>query len=337
MGAHPGAPSSLDDEGGPTLDAVVADDPAWVLGAEVADRFEGRLPFLLKILAPVQALSIQVHPSLEQVGEAPTGAYPDGWPKPEAFCALTDFRVFAGTRPFTELQQTSAVLDVPELTDHVAAVAGEPDPIHAFIDRLVSLEGAAQQQLAEAVTTACRRHSADESLRAVVGVAQDHPGDIGLVVLLAMRYQVVRPGQYAFLPAGVLHAYVHGVAVEIMANSDNVVRAGLTHKRLDAAELLRILDTGPTVEPQSGQERAGWTEFDADTPYFRLRTAQLTDRSLAVPDGGPRIMLVLNGTATVQQGMDRLDLEPGQSCFLAAGDSDVAVSGDAQIFLASSP
>lgn len=336
MGAHETAPSGLVDAAGvrPLTEAIAA-DPVALLGPDVADRFDGRLPFLLKVLAPVQALSIQTHPSAQQALGARAGTYADRWPKPEAFYALTDFHVFAGSQPFAETRATCRALGVAELTGHVEEVESAPDPSHALLTRLLHLEPQAQTRLADGVVAACAAHRDDPALAAVVAVAEHHPSDIGLVVLLTMRHRVFRPGEYAYLPAGVLHAYTYGVAVEIMANSDNVVRAGLTQKRLDVDELLRIVDLDSPVREHPGDQADGWTEFPADTDYFRLRTAHLSSDPLTVPDGGrPRVLLVLDGAAELSDGTTTLRLEAGSCSFLSAADPQITVRGDGSAFIA---
>ncbi|WP_018158069.1 mannose-6-phosphate isomerase, class I [Demetria terragena] len=335
MGAHPAAPSAVPTAAGErALSEFFADDPIDTLGSVVAREFEGRLPFLLKVLAPVQALSIQVHPSLAQVRDAAPGTYADDWPKPEAFYALTDFQVFAGARPFVETAQVCAELGLPELDELLDDAAAEEHPTRALLESLLHLESSAQAALADQVVAACS-NSSDPSLAAIVRVAQHHPRDIGLVVLLAMRYQVVPPGGYAFLPAGVLHAYVEGVAIEIMANSDNVVRAGLTAKTIDVDELMRIVDLEPAVTPQHGSVLDGWTEFPAESPYFELRCASVSG-ALTVPgDGLPRILLAVHGSIEVSDSSDSVRLQPGESCFLSARDTAITVRGDATVFLAS--
>lgn len=334
MGAHEAEPSLLPDTGVP-LSAAIAADPRTLLGAKTATAFDDQLPFLLKVLAPVQALSIQAHPSAPQVAAAGPDTYVDRWPKPEAFYALTDFHVFAGSRSFAAIRSSCATLGVAQLDERVAAAEGEPDPAYALLAGLLRLPPDEQARLADAVVQACADRAPDPGFAAIATVAQDHPSDIGLVVLLTLEHRMFRPGEYAFLPAGVLHAYLHGVAIEIMAGSDNIVRAGLTQKRLDVEELLRIADLGASPRVDPGEQVDGWTVFPADTEYFRLRTARLSRQPIVVPDdGAPRILLAIEGVAELSQSGETLRLEPGGSCFLSAADAQVTACGDATVFLA---
>lgn len=341
MGAHEAAPAGLVRHGGETtLDRVVAADPVGELGAGVADRYGGRLPFLLKVLAPERALSIQAHPTAAQARDAAAGTYADDWPKPEAFVAISPFEVFAGTRDFSDTAGLAARLDVPTLSALVAVAAEGEAPAYDLLAALLGLPADKQAELVVDVLTACAQRSELDPdaalLEAVLRVADDYPGDIGVVVLLTMVHQVVQPGHYVFVPAGVLHAYVRGVAVEILANSDNVVRAGLTPKRIDVAELLRIVDVDQAMTPQTpsvGED--GWSAFPADTGYFRLHTTEPDATPRRVRDEGqPRILLALEATVTVCCGEAELLLGPGDSCFLSATDEPATVAGGGRVYLA---
>ena len=123
-----------------------------------------------------------------------------------------------------------------------------------------------------------------DACAAAVRVAADHPGDIGVVALLLMRHEVLQPGQAVFMPAGGLHAYLRGTGIELLANSDNVVRSGLTGKHIDVPELLRLLDPSvavPVLTPHP--VRDGITTFDTPAPEFRLYLINLPARSSPPP------------------------------------------------------
>ena len=330
MGAHEGAPSGVTVDGSlTTLDAAIAADPQRWLGAEVASRFGGRLPFLLKVLAPATALSIQAHPNADEAQSAAEGAYVDGWPKPESWLAVERTEAFIGARPFAEIRSLAADLGVDRFAALVSQASSSEAPSHELLRLLLTDDDPAG--LVADVLAACGRRTDDPSVEAVLRVAQDFPGDIGLVVLLTMRRLVLQPGDYVFLAAGVMHALVTGLLVEVLANSDNVVRAGLTPKKIDVPELLRIVDVDRAMQAEVGDDVDGWTTFDAETPYFRLRTRMLGGgASASVPASDqPRILLCLNGSADV----DGLPLASGESCFLAPGD-EPTVTGDGTLYLA---
>jgi mannose-6-phosphate isomerase len=359
MGAHPSAPSGLD-RGGvrTTLDAVVAADPAGELGAECARRFGGRLPFLLKVLAAEQALSIQVHPSRAQAEagfreETERGLLPgdkarnyvDDWPKPEILCALTPFEVLAGMRTAADAAQLLRELGVGELEPVAAdfAAAPVPEALTAALGRVLNWPAEGRAALVAAVVAACARLAVTDSgyaaaAQAIVRLGAEHPGDLGVVAALLLRHAVLRPGQAVFLPAGGLHSYLHGTGVELLANSDNVVRAGLTGKHIDVPELLRLTDPTvpvPVIEPRPLGD--GVFAYDSPAPEFRLYLAELSAAAVALPGGGPRLVLCAGGSATLRSAAgSELTVSRGESCFLPAADGAVTASGQAVIFLAES-
>ena len=321
MGAHPSAPSGTE-RAGCTLDALIASDPGRELGPACAARFGGRLPFLLKVLSAERALSIQVHPSRAQAqagfaaenerGLAPDDPgrnYVDDWPKPELLYALTPFEVVAGLRPPADaaaILRALAVDQLPPLASRLAAATGSAGS-SALAGALASvLEWADPAGLVDAVVAACARVAVvggpyADACAAVVRVAADHPGDLGLVALLLMRHEVLQPGQAVFMPAGGLHAYLRGTGIELLANSDNVVRSGLTGKHIDVPELLALLDPSVSVPVLSPCVLAdGITWFDTPAPEFRLYLIELGGPPVTLPGAGPRILLCLDGACVLR-------------------------------------
>ncbi|MFI6011955.1 mannose-6-phosphate isomerase, class I [Streptomyces sp. NPDC051243] len=363
MGAHPSAPSGVTRDGRETtLDAVVAADPARELGAEVRDRFGGRLPFLLKVLAAEKALSIQVHPDRAQaergfaaerarpgaVDGVPGGGawtYVDDWPKPELLCALTPFEVLAGLRDADEAADVLNALDLAPLRPVGGALraAGGPERLTEALRLVLTWPAEERGALLDAVVAACERAAADggphaAAYDAVVRMAAHHPGDIGLLASLLLRHRVLQPGEALFMPAGGLHAYIQGVGVELLANSDNVLRAGLTSKHMNVPELLRVVD--PSVEVPVLRARrlpgaAAVDVYDSTAPEFRLHRVRVEGEPSGVPGEGPRIALCVDGVATLRDADgSELKLGRGESCFLSAVDGAVTVAGEATLFLA---
>ena len=367
MGAHPSAPSLLRRDDRPVpLDQVIAAAPEAELGEATAKRFGGRLPFLLKILAAQKALSIQLHPdraqaeagfAAEEARGVPRGArervYVDDWPKPEVLYALTPFEVLAGLRPAAHAAEVLSKLAVPALDAIIGELraTAKPATVARALAALLSWREDERAALVGDVVEAAALLSAEPSqfqgaYRAVGRVAQDHPGDIGLVCSLLMNHAVVEPGQALFMGAGGLHAYIRGTGVELMANSDNVIRAGLTPKHIDVPELVRVLDPEVDVPILTARRVAvGIEEFETPVPEFRLRRLRVSPAAdagesaasrLTVPAAGrPRILLCVEGTAMAASGSQTLELRQGQSCYLSAADADVTLSGDALLFLAS--
>ena len=354
MGAHPSAPSGLERAGvATTLDAVIAADPAGELGAECAARFGGRLPFLLKVLGVETALSIQVHPSRGQAeagyraenarGLAPgdkSRNYVDDWPKPEILCALTRFEALAGMRTPADAAALLRALEVPELAPLAAGLAG-PAALTRALAAILTWPAAGRGALIADVVTACGRLAARGGQYAAAGaatarLADEHPGDLGIVASLLLRYVVLRPGEAIFMPAGGPHAYLRGTGVELLANSDNVVRAGLTPKHVDVPELLKLTDPAagvPVIEPRP--LGGGVTVYDSPAPEFRLYRAELGPGEEALPGGGcARVVLCTEGTVALRASSGALKVAKGESGYLPARDGAVTASGPAVLFIA---
>jgi len=158
-----------------------------------------------------------------------------------------------------------------------------------------------------------------------------------VVALLLMRHEVLQPGQAVFMPAGGLHAYLRGTGIELLANSDNVVRAGLTPKHIDVPELLKLTDPAvgvPVVEPRP--LGGGVYVYDSPAPEFRLYRAELGLAGVALPGSGARIVLCVDGAATLHARTGALKVGRGESCYLSAADDAVTASGPANLFIACS-
>jgi len=351
LGAHPSAPSGA---AGTTLDAVIAADPDRELGPRCVARFGPRLPFLLKVLSAEQALSIQVHPSRAQAeigfraenerGLAPGDParnYVDDWPKPELLCALTPFEVLAGLRTPRDAAALLRALGVTSLAPLAAGLeAGQSPAIMAGALADV-LEWPDPGELVAAVVTACAKLASSAgpyaaACAAAVREAAHHPGDLGVVAMLLMRHTVLAPGQAVFLPAGGLHDYLKGTGIEVLANSDNVVRAGLTGKHVDVPELLKLLDPAvavPVLSPAPLGDGVSW--FDTPAPEFGLYVADLAEHAVILPGAGPRIVLCTDGTAALRTESDQaVKLARGESCFVSAADGPLHAAGPARLFLA---
>jgi mannose-6-phosphate isomerase len=343
MGAHPSAPAGA---AGTTLDAHIAADPDRELGPSCVARFGPRLPFLLKVLSADRALSIQLHPSRAQAEAgfrlSPQN-YVDDWPKPELLCALAPFEVLAGLR---DPRDAAALLRALGAA-HGAPLAAEGAPLAplaAELDAATSPQTLAHalaavlrwpdpEALVGAVVAACATLAASAgpyaaACAAVVREAGNHPGDPGLVAMLLMRHVLLAPGQAVFLPAGGLHTYLRGTGVEVLANSDNVIRAGLTSKHVDVPELLNLLDPAvsvPVLSPVPLGDGIGW--FDTPAPEFALYVADLTEDAVTLPGMGPRIVLCTTGSALLRsRSGGAVKLARGESCFVSAADGPLQAS-----------
>ncbi len=338
IGAHPDSPSQWGETG---LDELIAADPEGLLGAQTVRQFGPRLPFLLKLLAAERPLSLQVHPDSAQAqagfqAEQDAGvpldsserSYSDPHAKPELAYALTDFEAFCGFRPVAETADYLDALGVPELVHYRELLIGKGGQ-RATFTTLLTLRGEARAALVAATLAGCRRLTSGpwaDAARASVMAGEAFPGDIGPVLALLLNHVRLLPGEAIFLGAGNVHSYLHGLCVEVLANSDNVLRCGLTAKHVDVPELLRIADFEPLAEPRWRAE-PGSESFRPPVPDFRLDVLRLGEG--AVELAGDRAWLVLAGAQPVQ--LAGLELAPWHAAFVAIG-ADSLVSGTDRAF-----
>ena len=334
FGDHPADPADI--AGGGTLDV-------WL-----ADASRPGLSFLVKILAAAAPLSIQAHPSRAQAIEgyareeaagiprdAAHRTYRDANHKPELIVALSDeFRALAGLRPMPELRRLLAAIG-----DATAGLSSRLDGSDAATTAAIAwvLSPAAHDDV-RAIIGAARVADTDEfadDLAFVAALDDQHPADPGIVVALMMNRVTLRRGEGLFVPAGVLHAYLEGLGVEIMAASDNVLRGGLTPKHIDVAELTTVLDptTGvpPTIAPTIVD---GVTRWPVPVPDFALCSVRPEGDTVEIELSGPSIAVATSGAVTIA-GDGEVTLAPGEGVFLT-DEPVVRVSGRGEVFVASS-
>ncbi|MFJ3925382.1 mannose-6-phosphate isomerase, class I [Streptomyces sp. NPDC090022] len=345
MGAHHGAPSRLDrGTGEATLTDVIAADPERELGAATVAKFGPRLPFLLKILAAGAPLSLQVHPDLAQAragfaDEESRGIplhashrnYKDANHKPEMLCALTPFDGLCGFRPPLEAAELLSGLDVDSLKPYVDLLHAHPEDA-ALREVLTAVLTADPEEMARTVTEAA---AAAERLGGpyapYVPLAHHFPGDPGVIAAMLLHHVRLQPGEAMFLGAGVPHAYLDGMGVELLANSDNVLRAGLTPKHVDVPELLKVVRLEPGEPHILRPEGNGEEVYEAPIDEFRLSRFVLPPGAapVTVPAGAPEILLCTAGRPKAGE----LTLAPGESVFVPA-DERVELSGSGTIYRA---
>lgn len=333
MGAHEGDPAGvLVDGEATTLDALIARRPLEMLGAATVERFGHRLPYLLKVLAPAHPLSLQAHPDEAQVHSAQHGTYGDDRPKPEALLTLSEYEMFAGSLPVDRVAARAETLGADSLVRAAHAAQDCAD----LLGSLLRLDADAQQRLAAEVVALCvEKRCAAPEFDAIARVAEQFPGDFGAVVLLTMRYHLLPAGHYVRVPAGVLHTSVRGLTVEVQANSDNVVRAGLTPKETNVRELLRIVDTHAPVTAHVLDDDIRVQTLPADTPWFQLHRVLPGEDPVELPAHGcPRIVLAIGESLTLRDGDEELLLEPAGSAFVPASAGPVVCSGPATAYVA---
>jgi mannose-6-phosphate isomerase len=363
MGAHPGAPSRIDrGQGLIALDTVIDADPAGELGESTVKRFGPRLPFLFKVLAAGAPLSLQVHPDLAQAKagyadeeargiplDAPHRNYKDANHKPEMIVALTPFDGLCGFRRPTEAADLIDALDVPALTPYVDILRAHPED-KALREVLAAVLGAEPDAMADTVRAATE---AAARLAAVPGTAHaaaygacakaahSFPGDRGIIASMLLNQVRLQPGEALYLGAGVPHAYLDGLGVEIMANSDNVLRCGLTPKHIDVPELLRVVrfeagDPG-VLRPEAAAD--GEELYAAPIDEFRLSRYLLAPGAdpHTLGPGTPQILLCTSGEAQLRSGSGDtatdLTLVRGESAYVPAGEC-AELTGQGTVFRA---
>ncbi|WP_328312495.1 mannose-6-phosphate isomerase, class I [Streptomyces sp. NBC_00442] len=348
MGAHPMAPSRLDRGAGTTsLSDVIAADPAGELGRASVARFGPRLPFLLKLLAADAPLSLQVHPDLAQAKEgyeaeeragipldAPHRNYKDTNHKPELLCALTPFEGLCGFRTPEDAARTLAVLEVDSLKPYVDLLSAHPVEA-ALREVLTAVLAADREEMAETVTetaAACARLGGAQ-YAAYASLAHHYPGDPGVIAAMLLSHVQLQPGEALFLGAGVPHAYLGGLGVEIMANSDNVLRCGLTPKHVDVPELLKVVRFEPTDPGVLRPEASVTGEELYETPTDEFRLSRFVRAEGAAPTrltaATPQILLCTAGRPSVGDQT----LTPGAAVFVPA-DEMTELSGTGTVFRA---
>jgi phosphomannomutase len=304
MGAHPEAPSRVQFSGNSiTLSQLIAQSPEEILHPANATRFQGQLPYLFKVLAAAQPLSLQLHPSQgraeagyarENRAEVPLNApnrnYKDPHHKPELIAALTDFYGLRGFRPLPDIAQQLAI--VPELRALGSDFTPDLDSLRNLYLKLMNLP---QSSVDEILSRLVGRLSAEHGHRPFQKSDREYwllrsdqvystvaHRDRGLFSFYLLNLVRLEPGQAMYLPPGVLHAYLEGAGMEVMANSNNVLRGGLTSKHIDVPELLENVSF-EAGEPEVivARQAGGGGEWIYPTPTeeFELRRLEVTENS----------------------------------------------------------
>jgi mannose-6-phosphate isomerase len=312
LGTHPAAPASLDD--GTPLSVV-----------------SGRLPYLLKLLAAAEALSLQTHPdaATAAAGFARENAagialddrariYRDPNAKPEILIALTEFDALCGFRTAEDTAALLRSMGADDLAERLLA-DGLDTTVAAVYHRAVNTD---------AVVHACREHRSPEA-ELVAQLADQYPGDPSVVATLFLHRVRLAPGEAIYLRPGNLHAYLHGLGVEVMGASDNVVRGGLTVKHVDVDELMRVLSFEPLREPVVRAESLGGGMWHYPTPGapFAVVRIDVKDRQLYTAEGRDLLLCTSGDARTVHRG---------ETVFLEAGEQ-VVLHGPSTLFAVTAP
>ncbi len=344
LGAHPLDPSDAD---GTPLDQVIESSPQ-IVGQASLHLFGPRLPYLMKILSAASALSLQVHPSRAQAEEgferendagipvdAPERSYRDNWPKPEILVALDEFAALSGFRDplitydlFNSLNVSGDLASVIGPLRFRSGAAGLAEVFLECLTSKDSLSGIVSEVVAAALHHTEEPGEFGDFCRTAVLLDSQHPADPAILAALLMNQVTLKPWEAIFQPAGLMHAYLHGTGIEVLANSDNVIRGGLTSKLIDVDELVRIVDfsSAPVNVMVADQTAPGVFHYPACTDEFdvwRFDLSHVDTCEIPRPDAG-RIILVIDGEMTLTSSCttgsgSTMTLTKGESAFLDAG------------------
>ena len=334
MGAHPNGCSEVVLAGDvQKLSTLINSAPAAVLGDATQARF-GSLPFLFKVLCAEKALSIQVHPSKAQAEagfareeaagidiKASNRNYKDPNHKPELVFALTPYQAMNGFRAIPAILALFERVKLATIADLVAALAANQHEagLQHFFHQLLILTGPRKEEALAGLLAYAAAHQDEETFALVTSLAAQYPGDVGLFSPLLLNVVTLQPGQAMYLDACTPHAYVRGTGLEIMANSDNVLRAGLTPKYIDVAELLDCTRCLPKPDDQillSPRMEGAVQHYDVPVPDFTFSVYPAGEHALTTASA--EILFTIDGTVILQQGKQSLRLEKGQSAFIPA-------------------
>lgn len=352
MGAHPMAPSRLSRAGASRgLAEIIAESATRELGPEVVRSFGPHLPFLLKVLAAAQPLSLQAHPNEAQARagfddedrrgiprDAATRSYKDASHKPELLCALVPVDALCGFRRADDTLRLFDELEVAELEPVLAPLRASPDRkgLAAVFGALMTLPAEEGARLVRATAFASKERGPRTSFARehawAVRLDALYPGDVGVVSALLLNLVHLDTGEALYLGAGHLHAYLDGVGIEIMASSDNVLRGGLTKKHVDVAELMRVLDfaDGPVLPVRARRIDDHERVWDTPAREFRLSAIDVAGgASVRREVRGPEIVLCTAGSAVIVpgDGSPEVALARGRSAFVPASTGSYTVRG----------
>lgn len=352
LGTHPSGPAVLDC--GRELTDALAEEPTLV-GEEPLAQFGPGLPYLLKVLSAARALSLQAHPSREQAvagyareeaagvpRDAAHRNYSDDWPKPEAMVARTEFHGLCGFREPTETAELLRAWQVPGLArvvDPLESPGGADGVREAFLAALQADAELVRQVVAAAGQQVATPGPGADLAATALELAESFPDDPGIIAALLLNRIVLQPGEAFFMDAGNMHAYLRGTGIEVMANSDNVLRGGLTGKHVDIDELASVVSFAPerpeVIRPV--EEAPGLSRYPTPAPEFALwRMDDPQATPLPAPRRG-RIVLVTDGALELGVGEERIGVCSGEAVFVSALDdaeAPVTVSGTGTGFVA---
>lgn len=349
-------------DGGPVAEVWIGTHPikpSYVDETTELKEVAGDLPFMVKLLAADRPLSLQVHPSRaeaiagyaeeEAAGiplDAPHRVFKDANHKPEMVYALSTFDSLIGFRPTAEVLRVLSPIDTPLAQQLAEDLRNDPgwQGIVRRIEWLLTQHIPSDEvdQLVKVCQSLAERGmDVKRAYVTATEISKHYPGDVGVVISLMLNRMTLQPGEAAFLETGVIHAHLSGMCLEVMATSDNVMRAGLTDKHVDPEGLVDSL--------RSGMARIARVNPDfvsVDTEVFSPSDVEfalaVTQVSLADPDGveliraTSSVLVCTGGEVRVTTPTGDLTLGRGESAYLGPDDREAVVRGlgeVAQVFV----
>ena len=341
MGAHPKSPSRiLDTNQG--LDELIALNPDEALG-EHAEDFNGELPYIMKILAIRSPLSLQVHPNEEQASagfkdeahlEKETKSYFSPRGKQEIVCAITDTDIKFGFRPMKEINNILALASNEEIRtlQELLSQRNSEQDFQEAIGKILAYQKPLVQSFVVDILSSDPKSTVlfDKELSYFKDLVEIYPSDPGLIIFLLMNFVTLRPGESLYVPPGITHAYLHGNAVEITSNSDNVLRCGLTPKQIDHDQYLAV-SSFSTSQPEIQRPIDKIHTYSSPT-RFSLSRVEI-EHSWEVTLNGPEILISTEGSFTITSSHGKsLRVDKGMPVWIPNSDENYQISGTCLIF-----
>ncbi|MDD7805602.1 MAG: mannose-6-phosphate isomerase, class I [Endozoicomonas sp. (ex Botrylloides leachii)] len=353
MGAHPKSPSLVEIEQGQymPLDQLIQQHGRKILGDDIACQFDGKLPFLFKVLSAAEPLSIQAHPNKAQAEQgfkkendtgislnAPFRNYRDDNHKPELIYALTPFKAMCAFRPLEQIAAYFRLLNNRFIDEQLDMLTSKFDET-GLKQFYATLMQASNEQIADIITDAFSAASTHDDLafKTLCNLVEKYPADIGVLSPLLLNIVELQPKEALFLDAGTLHAYLEGTGLEVMASSDNVLRGGLTPKHVDVPELLATIDFRSVASdqlklPPRRVERT--IEYPVPVNDFSYTLLPIEQTLMHRQSNAVSLLFCNAGHFLAQDHSHKLHLKPGDACLVPA-NTEYSLSGKGEAVIIS--
>ena len=341
MGAHPTSPSrTVESDRG--LDDIISTDPHNTLGPQASD-FQNELPFIMKILAIREPLSIQVHPNAQQAEEGFTSAqssligaqsYSSPRGKEEIVCAITQTDLKFGFRKVNEIHAIIDAAGHSELSWLKESLSEETpnESLKETIQKVLSTDSDTIRSITSTVLSSDMSATVinEKEMIYFTDLSETYPDDSGLLLFLLMNFVTLEPGDFLYVSPGVTHAYLRGNVVEVTSNSDNVIRCGLTPKYVNAQEFLSIASF-VSEQPQIQTPAESLHSYESPTPFMLTRLN--LDEEFEATLHGPEILIsTQNNFKITNNSGNSFQVEQGHPVWMPYSDISYKITGNCLVF-----